>query len=284
VRIELPTNKITELATGFDPKVYFRPINEKGNYFLALSEKKFYKHNGKKLELVADIDIELGKSGYPVLRWVYISTNKLVRGSDIYAFSFYTDDSTNLSGTKPFFNLPEFCLFNTKTGKLGFFGKRAAPSKKTTYYAGSHIYNDACKQRILTCSVGNATISAYTTDGKLLAQSSLPDSIRNDFRMLDEIPKSKYKNLSYNAVANLIAHKHIDDYYLVEDLVRLNDNFISLSITNGRELVYLVFDNDLQFKGYFEEPYILRKVAYYDGHKTTFQYSYKKKIKTVRIY
>ncbi len=283
VKIELPTNKVTELATGFDPKVFYLPINEKGNYFLAQSENKIYKNEDNKLLLAADVNTELRKSGYSPQPYVFITTSKLNTGSDFFAFSFVTFDSVNLCGPKPFFDYPEFGLFNLKTGKLSFLGKRAAPSKRATFYAGTYTYNDASKKRILTASVGSLTISAYNTKGKLLTQSRLPDSIKNDYRTIDQIPPSKYKDLRFYEAAKIIQWQEIDDYYRVQELVRLNDDRISLIITNGAKLVYLVFDNDLKFKGQFEEPYISNEVAYHNGDITTFISRYENKIKTVRI-
>jgi hypothetical protein len=283
LKTELTTNKVTELATGFDPKVYYIPLSEKGNCFLVRSEMKFYKNEGSKLILAADVNTELRKSGYAPQREVFITTSKLNTGSDFFAFSFVTFDSVNLCGSKPFFDYPEFGLFNLKTGKLSFLGKRAAPSKRATFYAGTLIYNDASQKRILTASVGSLTISAYNTKGKLRTQSRLPDSIKNDYRTIDQIPPSKYKGLSFFQTANILQWREIDDYYRVQELVRLNDDQIGLIITNGAKLVYLVFDNDLKFKGQFEEPYISNEVAYHNGDITTFMSRYENKIKTVRI-
>ena len=283
VKIELPTNKGTELATGFDPKVYYIPLSENGNYFMAQSEMKFYKNEDSKLILVADVDTELRKSGYAPQPEVFITTSRLNTGSDFFAISFFTFDSTNLCGPRPFFDYPEFGLFNLKTGKLSFLGKRAAPRNKAIFYAGTITYNDADKKRFLTASYGSSTISAYNLKGKLRAQSSLPDSIKNEYRMIDQIPRSKYKDLRFFETSKIIQWQEIGDYYRVENLIRLNDDLISLRITNGAKLVYLIFDNDLRFKGQFEEPYISNEVAYHNGDITTFMSRYENKIKTVRI-
>lgn len=285
-KIDLKTGQETTIATGFAPKTDYFPMDAKGTYFFEVSYltgKKIHRHTGKKLELVADIDAELKKNGYPPLQFYDLTTSQLSSKSDAYSFSFQSQDSTDLNGNRPFFNYPAMGLFNTKTGKLSFIGKQVAPSNKTVYYAGTYTYNDQDRQRILVTSVDKATIFAYNTAGQLIGQTSLPDSIKNTFRTIDQIPAFKFKGEKFHDVARNLSRFKKGDYYRVEDVCRLNDQFIGLGLTDGTQTFYLVFDNDLKFKGYVEQPDPLYDFGYYEGANSIFIHKYENRIKTVKI-